>query len=162
MTAEWFDELEVGQHRPYGSYVFTLENIRAFAQKFDPQPFHLDEELGRASVYGGLCASGWHTAAAYMQCCARAVFAARDRLAAQGKDLPPLGPSPGFENLKWLKPVFPGDTVTFAGEVIAKRELNSRPDWGLLTIRNRGVNQHDEAVFEFTSKLLVGRRDGGH
>ena len=157
-TWQWFDEFEDGCKVELGSYQFTAENIRDYAGKFDPQGFHLSDDVARASHFGGLCASGWHTAAAYMKCCAAYNFAGCDRAKAEGKMLPPLGPSPGFENMRWLKAVYAGDTVTYFNAVTGKREMSSRTDWGLVFGRNTGVNQHGELVFQFDGKLLVARR----
>ncbi|MDH3741756.1 MAG: MaoC family dehydratase N-terminal domain-containing protein, partial [Hyphomicrobiales bacterium] len=85
-------------------------------------------------------------------------FAGCDAAKATGKELPPLGPSPGFENLKWLKPVYAGDTITFHSEITGKRELTSRDDWGLVFAANTGINQNGDLVFSFDGKLLVARR----
>ena len=154
----WFDEFERGSRYELGSHTFTRDDVVRFAAKYDPQPFHLDEEAGAASVFGALAASGWHTAAAFMRCCAEHNFIGRDAAVAEGKDLPPLGVSPGFENLKWHRPVYPGDTVAYFNEVTGKRELNSRRDWGLVMAHNTGFNQNGELVFSFDGKLFVARR----
>ena len=130
----------------------------SFAGKFDPQAFHIDEAAAAKTHFGALCASGWHTAAAYMKCCAAFNFAGCDAASQSGKDLPPLGPSPGFENMKWLKPVYVGDTINFHTEVTGKREMASRNDWGLVFASNTGINQNGDLVFSFEGKLLVARR----
>ncbi|NNE23203.1 MAG: MaoC family dehydratase [Rhizobiales bacterium] len=157
-TWQWFDEFETGQKAVLGSYTFDAANVTDFAGRFDPQPFHLDADAAAKTHFGALCASGWHTAAAYMKCCAAHNFAGCDTAKANGRDLPPLGPSPGFENLKWLKPVYAGDTVTFHTEVTGKREMASRDDWGLVFAANTGINQNGDLVFSFDGKLLVARR----
>lgn len=154
----WFDEVMPGARAELGSYRFTGENITAFARKFDPQAFHLDDEAARNTHFGALCASGWHVSAAYMRCCADHNFAGCDAAEAAGKELPPLGPSPGFENLNWLKPVHVGDTITYFNEITSKRPMSSRSDWGLVFALNTGVNQRGEMVFRFDGKLLVARR----
>jgi acyl dehydratase len=156
----WFDEFADGTEAELGSYHFTAGNITTFARKFDPQGFHLSNEAASKTHFGAQCASGWHTAAAYMKCCAAYNFAGCDAAAANGKDLPPLGPSPGFENLNWLKPVYVGDTITYFNTITGKREMASRPDWGLVFAHNRGINQNGELVFRFDGKLLVARRKG--
>lgn len=156
----WFEEFESGIRANLGTYAFDHRDITTFAKKYDPQPFHIDEAAATASHFGGLCASGWHTAAAYMKCCAEYNFAGCDAAKARGVVLPPLGPSPGFENLRWSAPVHPGDAITFHNEVTGKRELSSRPDWGLVFARNTGINQHGKTVFSFDGKLLVARRPG--
>ena len=154
----WFDEVETGVKYNLGNYVFDKPDIISFASKYDPQPFHMDEIAAAESHFGALCASGWHTAAAYMKCCATFNFAGCDAAAAQGIELPPLGPSPGFEAMKWVKPVFAGDTITFHNEITGKREMSSRLDWGLVFADNTGLNQNGETVFSFKGKLLVARR----
>ena len=154
----WFDEFEAGTCHELGAYTFDRDNCIAYATKYDPQPFHLDDQAAAQSHFGALCASGWHTAAAYMSCCAAYNFAGCDKAAAEDRNLPPLGPSPGFENLKWLKPVYPGDTVTYRNEITGKRELSSNSEWGLVFAYNTGTNQHGDVVFSFDGKLLVARR----
>ena len=115
MTLDEF--FEIGVTTPLGSYVFDAEGIKAFARKYDPQPFHLDEEAAKNSVFGGLCASGWHTASVWMKL---NVATPTNGAAWQGTGPEPVfGPSPGFSNLKWLKPVFAGETVTFTRTGIA-------------------------------------------
>ena len=153
-----FEDFPEGEVVWIGGYEVTAEEIKEYAAEFDQQPFHLDEELAKDSVAGELSASGWHTAAAYMRQCADHNFAGRDAAAAEGKELPPLGVSPGFENLQWLRPVFPGDTVTYFNEITSKRELRSRQDWGLVMAHNTGFNQDGVKVFSFDGKLLVARR----
>jgi acyl dehydratase len=140
-----FETLEPGASLPLGAFTFGADDIMAFARAYDPQRFHVDDAAARASLFGGLCASGWHTAAAWM----RLLIAARRRAAAAGLVLPGLGPSPGFKNLTWTKPVFAGDTLHYAMTVTAKRASASRPGWGLVFHRNTGVNQKGETVFAF-------------
>ncbi len=156
----WFDEFQPGSKVELGSFAFNRDNIIAFAGKFDPQPFHLSEQAGAQSHFGGLCATGLHTAAVYMKCCAAYNLAGCNAAAAHGNALPPLGPSPGFENLRWHKPVYPGDEIVFHNEITGKRELSSRPHWGLVFAGNTGINQHGATVFSFDGKLLVARRAG--
>ena len=112
----------------------------------------------KSSLFGGLCASGWHTAAIWI----RLTVAYRQRyeaeLAKTGVKMAQWGPSPGFKNLKWLKPVFAGDTITFTGRRTEKVDLKSRPHRGIIYALNEGFNQHGEKVFEITSSILVERR----
>ena len=156
----FFDEIKVGERQELGSYLFTAERIKAFAAQFDPQAFHLDEAAGRKSLFGGLAASGWHVGSA----CMKALIANRQRqmaeAAARGEDIAVWGPSPGFRDLKWLKPVLAGDTVTFSNEVVALRESASRPEWGIIQARNIGTNQRGEVVFSFQATAFVPRRSG--
>jgi acyl dehydratase len=151
----WFDDLEIGERRELGSYLFTADEIIAFARIFDPQPFHIDAEAAKHSSFGALCASGWHTAAVWMML----MIAGRDRQAdLAGPDGPRLGSSPGFRNLKWLKPVYAGDTLIYSTEVIDRRETRSRPGWGLVFNRNSAVNQNGELVFQFDGCVFWERR----
>lgn len=157
---KFWDDIAVGEKTEIGSHTFTAENIKSFARRFDPQAFHLDEEAAARSHFGALCASGWHTASMWMRVMVdhdqREIAAAR----ARGEGVARLGPSPGFRDLKWLKPVYVGDTVTFSSEVVAKRPSASRPGWGLMTFHNTGANQKDEAVVSFMSVAFVERRKG--
>jgi acyl dehydratase len=157
MLGLFLDEIDDGLAVDLGSYHFTREAILKFAQKFDPQPFHLSDEGGLAGPFGGLSASGWHTAAGWMKCYVTTNEAARAKLRAAGKRLPEVGPSPGFTNLKWLKPVYPGDTVRYTCTVTSKRTLASRPQWGLVFSLNEGFNQHGELVFSFEGKVMNAR-----
>ena len=157
----YFEDIAIGSRSELGSYTFTAERIKAFAEKYDPQPFHLNEEAGRKSLFGGLVASGWHTAAA----CMRVGVDARRRAAAaahaRGDDVVAGGPSPGFKNLRWPKPVLAGDTVTFFSEVISKRATVTRPQWGLVFVLDTGENQRGELVFSFEASAFVARRPRG-
>lgn len=149
-----FDAVEIGTSLPLGSYHFTAQDIVAFALAFDPQRFHVDEQAARASLFGGLCASGWHTAAIWM----KLMVAHRRRVEAQmGAQTPRFGPSPGFSNLRWLKPVFAGDIISYSSTVVDKRASASRPDWGLVFHRNEGRNQSGELVYAFDGCVFWGR-----
>lgn len=154
----WFEDMEVGIRTELGRYAFTRENIIAYARKYDPQAFHLDDEAARKGPFGALTASGWHTAAGFMRSWADTNERRRVEASALGMALPEVGPSPGFETLEWLKPVYVGDTITYFGEIIDKRALASRPQWGLVTSRNTAANQNGDLVFSFLSKVLVRRR----
>ncbi|MCJ2048226.1 MaoC family dehydratase [Methylobacterium sp. J-070] len=146
-------DAEIGAVRDLGAYPFGAEAIVAFARAYDPQAFHLDHAAAKRSHFGGLCASGWHTAAAYMN--RMLTTRARDAAytAARGP-VPEAGPSPGFKNLRWLKPVYAGDTVRFSTRLTDKRASASRPGWGLAFARNTGVNQRGEPVFSFDSAVF--------
>jgi acyl dehydratase len=154
-----FDRIALGEPRELGSHHFTTDEIKRFAAAYDPQPLHLDEEAAARSLFGGLCASGWHTAAVMMR--AFVDFIGREAEQAKRRGELPLryGVSPGFDDLKWLKPVYPGDTITFTGEVVAKRRSKSRPGWGILTLATQGRNQKGEPVFEVTSHLFVATEE---
>ena len=137
-----------------GSLTFTADDIIRFARDFDPQPFHLDAELAKQALFGGLCASGWHSSAGWMKCFVPFWAGECRRLAAEGIAPPRLGPSPGFTNMRWLKPVFAGDTVTYSATLTASRELASRPDRLINTILCAGRNQDGEPVIRFESAVL--------
>src|SRR6202795_4288913 len=131
----FFEELEIGQRRELGSFTFTADLIKKFAAQFDPQRFHLDEEAGRKSPFGGLAASGWHVGSV----CMKLLVADGQRLIkealARGEKIAVWGPSPGFRELRWIKPVLAGDTISYASEVESLRSSSSRLAWCVLQIR---------------------------
>lgn len=153
-----FDDLEIGATDFMGEHTFTADEIVAFASQFDPQPFHVDEEAARKSHFGRLAASGWHTAAMWMRHLVKARAEAIAQATASGLPLPRFGPSPGFKDLRWLKPVFAGDTIRFATTLVDKRVSASRPGWGLSFSHNTGWNQHGDKVFEFSGSGFIGRK----
>jgi acyl dehydratase len=162
----YFEDLRVGARTEVGSHTFTAEEIKAFAREFDPQPFHLDEEAAARSHFGALCASGWHTAAM----CLRHVVLARHREQAErrqrGEPVAKTGPSPGLRDLKWPRPVYVGDTITFALEIVELRTVANRPEVGLRVARLTGANQRGELVYSVLSSTFIERRirslDGAH
>jgi acyl dehydratase len=155
----FFEEIIVGELAELGTHTFTAEEIKRFASAFDPQPFHMDEAAAAASHFGGLCASGWHTAAIWMKLNVRFTQKAAGERAARGVPQARLGPSPGFEELKWIKPVYAGDRVSFAYEVIGKRASRSRPGWGLVSIKNTARNQDGVEVMSFIGHVFVESRE---
>jgi len=137
-----------------GTMTFAAEDIVRFARKYDPQPFHTDPEAARHSVFGGLCASGWHTCAGWMKTYIAYRDAEMARLEAQGLTPPKLGPSAGFKKLQWLRPVYAGDSITYSIELVSSRPLASRPGtWLNLTI-NDGVNQNGDVVMRYDGTVL--------
>jgi acyl dehydratase len=143
----------LGQTRDLGRYVFTQEAIVAFARAYDPQVFHLDPEAARQTHFGALCASGWHTTAAWMK--RLHITRARDMaLTAASGPVPQLGPSPGFRDLRWLAPVYAGDTLRYTCTLTDRRATASRPAWGLATHHNTAENQRGEKVFAFTGSVF--------
>jgi acyl dehydratase len=157
----YLEEIEIGVEDFLGRHHFTREAIVRFAKAYDPQPFHLSDEAARDSHFGALCASGWHTAAAWMKCYVAFNEKSRTERSRKGEGLPVIGPSPGFENLKWLKPVYVDDTISFSCKTTGKRVLNSRAGWGLLRFAATGINQAGDGVFAFDGKVLVQMRKGG-
>src|SRR5690348_11396628 len=145
----FFEDFVVGQKFRSGTATVTAEGIKAFAAEFDPQRFHLDEDAAKASLFGGLAASGWHTAAIAM------------RLFVES-DLHPAGGTigAGVEDLRWPKPVRPGDVLHLEGEVIETRASRSRPDLGIVKMRAAAYNQANEAGQTWTPVLMVQRRRG--
>lgn len=143
----YWEDFAEGQVRELGQIVPTREEIIAFAQQFDPQPFHLDDEAAKASVFGGLCASGWHT-------CAMAM-----RLMVQNflHQTASLG-SPGLDNLKWLKPVFPGDTLSLRHTILGTKAMGKRPDVGMVRTLWEMHNQHGEKVLHMEGWGMFRRR----
>lgn len=154
----YFEDINIGDRREMGSFTFTPELIKKFAAQFDPQPFHLDEEAGRKSVFGGLAASGWHVAAIYMRLTVESFKRDAEAEIARGEKPVVTGPSPGFRELKWVRPVLAGDTLTYASDVIAKRPLESRPEWGLVNFSNTAVNQRGELTFSFLGAAFLPRK----
>lgn len=152
-----FDDLAVGQVTDLGAHAFTAPEIVRFAGAFDPQPFHLDEEAAARTHFGGLSASGWHTAVGWMRRMILTRDAAAKALREQGREPARFGPSPGFRDLRWVRPVRAGDTVRYRSALVDKRLSASRPGWGLVFHDNTGVNGRGEPVFAFRSCVLWGR-----
>jgi acyl dehydratase len=150
--------MHVGERTELGSHTFTAGEIKAFAQKFDPQRFHVDEGAAKASHFGRLCASGWHTAAMFMRHFVDFERREADMARARGETPARDGPSPGIRDLRWHKPVYAGDTISFAREVKELRETTRQPGWGLMVAHNIGTNQHGELVFSFVGAKFAERR----
>ncbi|TSE25467.1 Bifunctional protein PaaZ [Tepidimonas sediminis] len=144
----WWEDLAVGESRDLGSLTVTEEEIVAFARQFDPQPFHLDHEAGRRSVFGALCASGWHTCALAMRLMVTNFL----------HETASLG-SPGLESLKWLRPVLPGDTLSLRHTILDKRPMASRPDVGLVRTLWEMTNQHGQPVLRMEGWGMFRRRE---
>ena len=155
----YFEDLHVGARTALGYHTFMADEIKAFARAYDPQPFHLDEAAAVQSHFGALCASGWHTAAV----CQRLIVEERHRhqaeLRRRGAPVAKTGPSPGLRDLKWPKPVYVGDSIAFAQEIVELRSVASRPDVGLRVARNTGMNQHGELVYSVLSSTFIERRN---
>ncbi|HXN70170.1 MAG TPA: MaoC family dehydratase [Bradyrhizobium sp.] len=157
----FFEDIAIGQRRELGSFTFTADLIKTFARRFDPQRFHLDEEEGRKSLFGGLAASGWHVGSVCMKLMVTDGQRRAREAAALGKTIAVWGPSPGFRDLRWIKPVLAGDTISFASEVESVRSSEKRPEWGIVQARNTGTNQRGELVFSFLATAFVPRRTAG-
>jgi acyl dehydratase len=157
---KFLEDIRVGDRTELGRHTFTAQEIKSFAERFDPQPFHLDEDAAARTHYGGLIASGWHTGSVCIRLLVQHRMREEEVMRARGEAVGRTGPSPGFRELKWIKPVYADDTITFASEVIETRPVQSRPDKGLVFARNTGINQDGELVFSFVSILFVDRRSG--
>lgn len=147
MIQHFLEDFAVGQTYGTGRLRVDENRVKSFAAEFDPQPFHLDGNAARSTIFGGLAASGWHTAAMTM------------RLLVDG-DLKPAGGiiGMGFEDFRWPKPVYPGDELHVESEILEVRPSKSRPNQGLIKVRNTTRNQNGEAVQISTGTLLVPRR----
>jgi len=154
MSVRHWEDIEIGSRFELGSYTFTEEEIIRFGRKYDPQPFHINPQAASRSFYGGLIASGWHTVAIFMKL---AVASHASRGASEARS----GVSPGFEDLRWLRPVRPGMTLIYSSEVIEKRALASRPEWGLVLTRVEARDADGTLVMSFIGKGFVGRKREG-
>jgi acyl dehydratase len=154
----YFEDLVIGRKVELGSHVFGAAEIIDFATKYDPQRFHLSDEGAIGSLFGGLCASGWHTSAIWLRLMIDHRRRSADQMVFRGARPAQWGPSPGFEKIRWIKPVMAGDTIRFTTEASEKRDSKSRPAVGLLYSLNEGFNQSGALVFQVTSKMFVERR----
>jgi acyl dehydratase len=146
----YFEDLEIGAETHFGSYEVTREEVLEFARKYDPQPFHLSDEAAAKTHFGRLAASGWHTCAMTMAVIARKVV---------GEEQAGLG-SPGIDELRWLKPVFPGDTLHVRGKIVDKTPSRSKPEIGSFRTETVVTNQDEVPVMSFKSIVLIRRRPG--
>ncbi|WP_232628071.1 MaoC family dehydratase [Methylobacterium sp. Leaf118] len=149
----YLGEAAIGSLRDLGTHRFDAEDILAFARLYDPQVFHTDPEAARATHFGALCASGWQIAAVWMKRL-HATFARDRALTARSGPVPQFGPSPGFRDMQWLRPVYAGDTLRYASRLVDRRASASRPGWGIATHHNTAENQHGEPVFAFTGSVF--------
>lgn len=147
----YYEDLEVGAKASFGAYDVTREEVVEFASKYDPQPFHLSDEAAAQTYFGRLSASGWHTAAMTMRMTVDHMRTQRNAS---------LG-SPGIDELKWLRPVYPGDTLRCESELLEKRLSASRPDMGITKGRTTVFNQHDQPVMTFIANGLIRTRPVG-
>ena len=145
----FFEDIEGGSRQSFGRYEVTHEEVLEFAGKYDPQPFHLDEEAAAQTHFGRISASGWHTCAMTMAMMVENLTA--NKQAGFG--------SPGVDQLRWKKPVYPGDTLRCESEILEKRRSKSRREMGIFKSRTTTFNQHDEPVLEMISNGLIRVRD---
>jgi acyl dehydratase len=143
----WWEDFKVGESADMGSHRFGQDEIIAFARQFDPQPFHTDPQAAAASAFGGLVASGWHTCAIGMRLMVEHYIG---RTVSHG--------SPGVDEIRWLKPVRPGDTLRYRRTVLESRASASQPGVGLVKQRWEALNQHGELVLSMEGWGMFGRR----
>ena len=143
-----YEDMVVGSTTEIGRYTFEADDIKTFAERYDPQPFHLDEAAGAASPFGGLVASGWHTCSVFMGMLVRNLLPGSTSMG-----------SPGIDEIRWLKPVRAGDTITMYQKVHDKRVSASKPDRGIVSTEWIGVNGSGETVITVRSKVIFGLRD---
>ena len=148
VAMRFFDDIQPGDRASFGRYDVTREEVLEFARKYDPQPFHLSDEEAAKTHFGRLAASGWHTCAMTMAVIARHVVETEQA---------GLG-SPGIDELRWLKPVYPGDRLTVRGEVIETIPSRSKPNIGVIRSQNTITNQDDAPVMRFISIVMMLRR----
>ncbi len=141
----YFEDVEIGEKRKFGSYDVTREEVIEFASKYDPQPFHLDDEAAAQTYFGRLSASGWHTCAMTMRMLVDDMKV--NKQAGLG--------SPGVDQIRWLKPVYPGDTLRIENETLSKRQSQSKPEMGSFQGKLTVFNQHDEPVMTMVSTGLI-------
>ncbi len=146
----FFDDLVVGTVERFGRYEITREEVIAFAQRYDPQPFHLSDEGAAGTLFGRVAASGWNTAAATMRMIV-------EHWKATGRDKASLG-GIGTDELRWLKPVYPGDILSMEVELLEKIPSRSKPDRGVVRARWTTLNQHGEAVMTQVSTGMTKRK----
>lgn len=154
MSVAWFEDVVLGVRRDLGNHTFSQDEIIAFARKYDPQIFHIDPVAAKSSLFGGLIASGWHTAAIWM----KLAIESRKMEAGDGNAVARAGVSPGFENMRWLKPVRPGMTLSYSTTPVEKVDLKSRPEWGLIKNLGEAHDEKGELVFSFIGKGLVAKK----
>lgn len=152
----FYETIEVGRTDELGTHRFTAEDIKRFAAKYDPQPFHLDEQAAEGTLLGALCASGWHTAATFMRLVVEHRRREVEDAAARGMAAPELGPSPGVKNLGWPRPVFAGDTLTYRQTVTAKRVSEKRPGWAVVETHVEATNQNGDVAFSMDGAMFIG------
>lgn len=147
MTERYLEDFAVGQTFGSGRLTIDQERIKAFAAEFDPQPFHVDEEAARDTLFRGLAASGWHTAALTMRLLVESEFKPAGGLIGAG-----------FEELRWPRPVRPGDELHVESEILEVRPSMSRPEQGVVKLKTTTLNQYGEPVQVFIGNLIVPRR----
>jgi acyl dehydratase len=151
----WFEDLPLNGLAMLGRYTFTEENIIAFAKKYDPQPFHIDRDAAARSPYGGIIASGWHTAAIWM----KLMIAHRRALVEAGAEATQSNyVSPGVRELRWHRPVRPGTTLIYTNQTFSKRDWPTRAQFGLVEGKNEARDEAGDLYYSFINRVLVARK----
>jgi len=150
---EYFEDFEVGATQKFGEYRVTREEILEIAAKYDPQPFHLSDEAAAKTLFGSLCASGWHTCAMLMSMIVKNMHDA-----GPSGNSGALG-SPGIDEIRWTKPVFPGDTLRVESTILDKKPSRSRPEIGTIYMQNKVYNQNGELVMSNKPMVMYRRRN---
>jgi acyl dehydratase len=148
---KYFEDMEVGAETEFGHYDVTREEVLEFARKYDPQPFHMSDEAAAKTHFGRIAASGWHTCAMTMAVIVRHL--SEDQQAGLG--------SPGVDDLRWLKPVYPGDRLTVSGKILEKTPSRSKPEIGSIRTETIVTNQDEVRVMRYISIILMQRRPSG-
>jgi acyl dehydratase len=146
--------LRIGQTIALGTHTFAADEIKSFARKYDPQRFHVDEDAARQSIFGSLCASGWHTVSTWMRFYVMHYYSEDEKAHLSRPPGVRFGPSPGLRNLKWLKPVYSGDSITYMQTPKSHRPLTRRAGWHILILLNEAFNQDGAKVLEFESSVI--------
>ena len=154
IRSRWFEDLPVGEFHVFGSYTFSEKEIVDFGRKYAPNVYHTDPEAALDTIYRGLIASGWHISAVWM----RMMVDYMERFATGVRDGRRNGAGVGFQDVKWIKPVRRGHTLTFTYEIIEKDEKVVRDRWGIIRSRNEAFNEYGELVFSFVIDILAERR----
>ena len=144
----WFEDYHVGMVDEFGAVSVTADAVMEFARRYDPQPMHVDPHAASRGAFGGLIASGWHTAAMVMRLFVEHYLSKVATL-----------PSPGIDELRWLKPVFPGDVLSCETELLDKTRSRSKPHMGTGRIRVTAFNQHEEPVMSYVNIFLIAVRN---
>ena len=147
--------LEPGHVTQLGEYSFKSDDIIRFAKQFDPQPFHIDEKLAKESLFGGLCASGWHTLSAWMKLNRHYQSELISRQQKEKNPVPEWGPSPGMKEIKWIRPVYAGEKISYFNRIESRRKSQSRPGWWILEVYHEGTGKDGKAVISFISSVFV-------
>jgi acyl dehydratase len=157
MIGLFFEDVVDGVEVDLGSHVFTADSIRHYSERFVPVGFHMNEKEAERGLFSAVVAAGFHICCGWMICFVATNTKARERLVHLGKAVPEIGPSPGLSNVRWPHPVYPGDRISYRLTVTGRRELASKPRWGMVSFATQGHNQQGVQVMSFDGNVLVAR-----